>query len=116
MEQASIAMNIFIYINDVESVCKTYEIILKSIPEKDYKEQVRYLKGLALYCSKNGRIEQSITLFQKALSICATGNLCKEFNEIKNQIGEVEVNRNERVKNYFAQLKHKKIIDPTDDG
>ncbi len=35
-EQASIAMNIFIYINDVESVCKAYEVIIKNIPEKDF--------------------------------------------------------------------------------
>lgn len=49
-------MDIFIYINDVESVCRAYEVILKNIEEKDYNSQVKYLRGLALYCSKNGRI------------------------------------------------------------
>jgi hypothetical protein len=54
-------------------------------------------------------------LYQKTLSICATGNLFDEYQKTKNQIGEVEINRNERIKSYFGQLKHKKIIDPTDD-
>lgn len=83
-------MDIFIYINDVEAVYQAYDVILKSIPEKDYKKRVDYLKGLAQYCSKNGRIEQSITLYQKALSVCATGNMCNQFLLIKSLIGEVE--------------------------
>jgi hypothetical protein len=33
-------MDIFIYINDVEAVFKSYEVILKNIPEKDYEKQV----------------------------------------------------------------------------
>lgn len=33
-------MDIFIYVHDVEAVCKTYEVILKNLPEKDYHNQV----------------------------------------------------------------------------
>jgi Flp pilus assembly protein TadD len=37
-------------------------------------EKIGYLKGLAKYLSKNGRVEEAITRYQKALQICVLKN------------------------------------------
>lgn len=39
-EQTNIARIIFLFIKNVESVCKSYEVTLKNIPDKNYKEQI----------------------------------------------------------------------------
>ena len=38
--QARLAMDIFMYIDCVESVIKTYELILRNIPENNYVKHV----------------------------------------------------------------------------
>lgn len=83
IEQAGYAMDIFSYIGDVESVLEAYELILKNTPEADYSIRLQYMKGMANFCLKHGRIEQAIILYQKLLKLCTTANLGTEYQNIK---------------------------------
>lgn len=70
---------------------------------------------MAKYCTKNGRIEQSIILFQRAMNICTIGNLGDDYQDIKKQLCKVYAETTDRNKEYFGNLKHRRIIDPSDD-
>ena len=89
INQANLAEIIFNYIGCVDSVCQAKEVILKNIHEKKYALKVDWMRGYAQYCSKHGRIEQAIVLYQKALKISATGNLLKEYLELKDELVKI---------------------------
>jgi len=114
-EQVDLAMDIFIYIQDVESMINAYEIVLKNIPESDHDNRRKYMEGMADFCLKSGRIEQGILNYQKLLKLCAEANLCKEYQGIKQILSEIPITKEEKMRNYFNELKHKRIIDPSDD-
>jgi pentatricopeptide repeat protein len=75
IEQAGVAMDIFKYIKDTESLLEAHEVILKNIPPTENAERLDYMKSMASCCVKNGRTEQAIAIYQKALKICALANL-----------------------------------------
>ncbi len=58
------AKTIFGYIGDVKLVIKTYETLLKHTNEQDYQEIYDLKKNLASYCSKHGKIDKAIDLYQ----------------------------------------------------
>lgn len=115
IDQLRVAMDIFVYIECIDSVIKTYELILRNIPENNHAKHVEWIKGEAKYCLKYGRTEQAIILFQKAMRICTIGNLCNEYQDIKKKLCNVYTEKADLDKEYFGNLKHKRIIDPSDD-
>ena len=88
---------------------------MKNFHEKKYAKKVEWIRGYAKYCSKHGRSEQAIVLYQKALKISATGNLLKEYLELKDELVKMNQDKEELSRTYFNGIKQKRIIDPSDD-
>ena len=112
-------MDIFMYTKDTSSVFKAYEVILNNIPYNDFADRLKYLKGMADYCMKNGRVEKALITYQDALMICLEANLEKEYEEIEKILMQVPTDKeriseyfNGKLSEYFKEFKKKKVIDP----
>ena len=76
-------MDIFMYTRDTSSVLRAYEVILNNIPYTDFADRLNYLKDMARYCMKNGRVEKALITYQDALKICLESNEEAEYESIE---------------------------------
>ena len=79
LEQTGIAIDIFTYIKDTESVLEAHKMYLNNLPSTEYTERLSYMTSMAKCCLNDGRTEQGITIYQQALKICALANLEKDY-------------------------------------
>ena len=68
---------------------EAYEVILKNIPETDNLDRLDYMKSMADYCLKHGRVEQATVIYQKANKICMMENLGAEYKQIKEILNKI---------------------------